>query len=55
MTELLADRKEQNVCWNYHLNRNNILNKAIRFAYGWSAAGTNPDSEQIEPTKPQGF
>ncbi len=29
MTELLADRKEQNVCWNYHLNRNNILNKAI--------------------------
>ncbi len=29
MTELLADRKEQNVCWNYNLNRNNILNKAI--------------------------
>ena len=29
MTELLADRKEQNVGWNYHLNRNNILNKAI--------------------------
>ncbi len=29
MTELLADRKEQNVGWNYHLNRNNILNKDL--------------------------
>ena len=33
MTELLADRKEQNVCWGYlkcpPKNINNILNKAI--------------------------
>ncbi len=29
MSGSLQDRKEQNVCWNYNLNRNNILNKAI--------------------------
>ena len=29
MTGSLQERKDENVGWNYHLNRNNILNKAI--------------------------
>ncbi len=29
MTGSLQERKDENVGWNYHLTRNNILNKAI--------------------------
>ncbi len=29
MSGSLQERKDENVGWNYHLNRNNILNKAI--------------------------